>query len=292
MKYPANDGDVTEYQAVTPPNRTPRIYYVNGMQTDAKTHAQSCTCLSILTERVVHGVFNATGGAGLGFLVDLLQCGDDWLNVFRAKLGEKSVGAINDTINGLNTFVRQKVGYPPANPVNVAEEIRRHIPEQERLRFVEKYITNKPTKSLFRELRANRDHRHIFIAHSQGILITADALWAMSVAYGESSLGNMQVFSLASPTPAWPLGIRYKRKVYGHTNDLVTLCDPHNWDFIMKRLADGMFSRTAGDWRQHGTSWVPGLAGHDINRNIALNFSTTLRRELGLPPLTKALPKI
>jgi hypothetical protein len=130
--------------------------------------------------------------------------------------------------------------------------------------------------------------KQVIIAHSQGNLITADALWAMVLAFGEDSLAAMQVYSLASPSPAWPLGIRHHRKVYGHTNDLVTLFDPHNWTALTGRLANGKFGRTAGDWRQFGPSARPGLAGHDVGRNIALNFSKTIRRDLGLPPLPDA----
>jgi hypothetical protein len=77
-----------------------------------------------------------------------------------------------------------------------------------------------------------------------------------------------------------------------HTNDLVTLCDPHNWAFLTPRLAEGKLGRTAGDWRQYGKSWMPGLDGRDINRNIVLIFSTTIQRKLGLPPLNGALAKI
>jgi hypothetical protein len=37
---------------------------------------------------------------------------------------------------------------------------------------------------------------------------------------------------------------------------------------------------------------MPGLDGHEINRNIVLIFSTTIQRKLGLPPLNGALAKI
>ncbi|MCI0640767.1 MAG: hypothetical protein L0Y72_00220 [Gemmataceae bacterium] len=293
MNQPNTDGQVLQYAAVSPPVTLPRIYYVNGIQTEAQTHAQTATSLSILTERVVFGVYNQSAGKGAGILVDLLQCGADWTDIFLSKLAELGNLGINHVINGVRDYVRGKLGQPPADPVNVAESIRKRIPERHRVAFIEGCVAtyNKATAALFRELRTNVGHKQIIIAHSQGNLITADALWSIVIAYGEESLSNMQVYSLASPTPAWPLGIRYRRKVYGHTNDLVTLCDPHNWTWITSRLADGMFGRTAGDWRRHGNGWIPGLGGHDLGRNIALNFATTIRRDLGLPPLNGALPK-
>jgi hypothetical protein len=292
MNLPTTDGEVLAYQAVTPPGTTARIYYVNGIQTDAEGHAQTATALSILTEHVVQGVYNATAGKGAGIVLDLLQCGADWADVFLSKLAELGNLGINRAVNGAIDFVRAKLGRPQADPVNVAGLIRDRVPERHRVAFIEGCVAlyNKATASLFRELRTYRGDRQVIIAHSQGNLITADALWSMVLAYGETSLADMQVYSLASPAPAWPLGIRHRRKVYGHTNDLVTLCDPHNWTWITARLLDGKFGRTAGDWRRHGDSWLPGLGGHDLGRNVALNFSTTIRRDLGLPPLTGPLP--
>jgi hypothetical protein len=292
MIIPSIDGQVLSYSAVVPPNPMPRIYYVNGIQTDAEGHARSATALSILTERVVNGVYNASAGKGAGIVVDLLQCGADWADVFLSKLAEVGNSGLNRAINGVVGWVREKTGRAPADPVNAADAIRRRIPERHRVAFIERCVSmyNPATASLFRELRGNLGERQVIVAHSQGNLITADALWSMVIAYGEGSLANMQVYSLASPAPAWPLGIRGRRKVYGHTNDLVTLCDPHNWTFITSRLFDGKFGRTAGDWRLHGTKWVPGLGGHDLNRNVALNFSTTIRRDLGLPPPAEELP--
>jgi hypothetical protein len=290
---PEVDGQVVDYAAVRPTNQLPRIYYVNGIQTDGVTHAKTAIALSILTERVVHGVYNATAGKGAtGMILDLLQCGEDWADIFLSKLAEIGNFGVNAMVNGLLKHAREKLGRPPQDPTNVAESIRRKFPERRRVAFIEACLSvyNKATASLFRELRTHAQVKQVIIAHSQGNLITADALWSMVIAYGEQSLSNIQVYSLASPSPGWPLGIRYRRKVYGHTNDLVTLCDPHNWTWITSRLAEGKFNRTAGDWRKYGKDWWPGLGGHDLRRNMELNFAKRIRSDLGLPPLTAALP--
>ena len=289
---PTTNGQIMEYAAVLPPNAAPRIYYVNGIQTDGPGHAKTAYALSVLTEHVVYGVFNATAGIGAGIIVDLLQCGADWMDIFLSKLAEIGNIGVSAAVDVIVNFVRSKQGLPPRDPVSVADAIRQKVPEAQRVAFIEGCLGtyNKATVSLFQQLRAHIGQKQMIVAHSQGNLITADALWSMVIAYGESSLADMQVYSLASPSPAWPLGIRHRRKVYGYTNDLVTLCDPHNWTFITKRIADGMFGRTAGDWRQYGTSALPGLDAHDVNRNIALNFTNTIRNDLGLPPLTTAKP--
>jgi hypothetical protein len=294
VDVPKSDGAVIAYRAVDPALATPRIYYVNGIQTDGPGHARAATVLSTLTEHVVYGVYNATGGLGpVGMVTDLLQCAFDWSDVFLSKLSEIGNLSVNKAVNGLAGYFRQKRGLAPPDPFNLAEEIRRRVPEQRRVEFIEWCVAryNRATASLFRQLYTHAGEKQLIVAHSQGNLITADALWSMVIAYGERSLERMQVYSLASPAPAWPLGIRYKRKVYGHTNDLVTLADPHNWTWVTGRVAGGKFGRTAGDWRQFGPSGLPGLAGHDLTRNMTLlNFARRIRQDLGLPPLTEAAP--
>ncbi|HMO36350.1 MAG TPA: hypothetical protein PKA06_09925 [Gemmatales bacterium] len=292
VTIPSRDGQVLRYQVIQPGHLAPRIYYINGIQTTAEAHARTATGLSILTERPVYGVYNASAGQGAGIILDLLQCGADWVDIFLSKTAEITNIGINHLINKVTKVVRDAVGKPPRNPVNVADSIRQRIPEKQRILLIENALSlyNKATASLFQQLRQYRSEKQILIAHSQGNLITADALWSMVICYGEASLMHMQVYSLASPAPAWPLGIRYRRKVYGHTNDLVTLFDPHNWTFITNRLAYGRFGRTAADWRKHGSSWLPGLGGHDLSRNIALNFSRTIRKDLELPPIDGGLP--
>jgi hypothetical protein len=46
---PQVDGQVVDYAGVRPTNQLPRIYYVNGIQTDGVTHAKIAIALSILT---------------------------------------------------------------------------------------------------------------------------------------------------------------------------------------------------------------------------------------------------
>ena len=286
MLIPKHDGEVIAYHSIIPIVTHPRIYYVNGIQNDGRDHAQTATALSALTEHQIIGIYNATAGKGAGIILDLLQCGADWTDVFLSKIAEWGNIGVNFVVNHLLDFLRQNLGMGKGDPVNMANAIRQKVPFKQRLALIEACVStyNKATASLFHQLDKHLGSKQIIIAHSQGNLIAADALWSMVICHGEESLADMRVYSLASPAPAWPLGIRHRRKVYGHTNDLVTLADPHNW-LLIDQLAGGIFGRAAGDWRRFGKSWVPGLAGHDLGRNMALNFSTSIRRDLGLAPI-------
>jgi hypothetical protein len=216
---------------------------------------------------------------------------------FASQIGETGTGYLNQGL----TITRDAIGSGIASlnrrfgwnlptprhetPVDVARNLRTTLSPEQRRRLATFLIsrTNAAAASLFNQLYAGHTQSQWIIAHSQGNLVTADALWALSIAYGDNILSNMQVFSLASPTPAWPAGIDYRRKVYGHTNDLVTLCDPHNWTWLSSNILDGRFGRVAGDWRQHGTSATPGIEPHDMRLNVfQLNFVNRLRRDLGL----------
>jgi hypothetical protein len=306
VPHPIRDGEVKVFDRTVRSSRIePRIYYVNGINTDGPTHAKTATVLSIITEGPIVGVYNYTAvnwAWKAGILVDLLQCGADWADAVKAKMAEFGTAGINKAISGVNDFLRQKAGKSIADPVNVAQVVRAKIPAHYRTAFVEGYLgeSNAATASLFRELVKNRDKHQWVVAHSQGNLITANALWGLAIAYGDGILSRIRIYSLASPAPAWPLGIRSTaggggRLVYGHKDDFVTLADPHNWTFITGKLADGKFGRTPGDWRKFGKNLVPGLpglGGHDLDRNIALNFFRRIRGDLLLPPWDGELPAI
>jgi hypothetical protein len=323
---PKFDGELRLYRApeCRHPN-VPRIYYVNGINTSADEHAAAAVALSKITERGVYGVYNQSAGAGtkLGMAEDLLQCVADWASSATSKMMEWGNLAVNAAVNtardvasGLGKFVRYHFGNGEAvkdqsdsskEHFNAAEVFRRTIPEETRVSLMERKLSvyNKATASLFRQLRRHRSGRQFIVAHSQGNLITCDALWAMVIVFGEDSLGKMKVYSLASPAPAWPLGIRGgRRKVYGHTNDLVTFADPHNWPLALKMAAanalfgpagavgaaatSNAFGRTAGDWRPYGDNPLPNIKPHDLWLHLdpkALHFANRIRSDLGLPRL-------
>jgi hypothetical protein len=236
VSQPQVNGTVTPYRAVIRVHLAtqPRIYYVNGIQTDGATHARTAYALSALTQRVVHGVFNATWskGTAVGFGVDLGQCLVDWAFGVTSKLLE-----VHDAVvDGIADRIRSLFGtrpIPGTNGDHLVDQIVEEISPTQRKQFCDAmFLYNRATAALYQQLRDHVSENQIIVAHSQGNLITSNALWAMTILHGHESLQDMYVYSLASPAPAWPLGIRYRLRAYHHDNDLVVLANPHNWPFI------------------------------------------------------------
>lgn len=258
---PKGDGDVNLYNMGCSTVFTPRIYFVNGIRVLAGSHAQTAGYLSMLIERPVWGVYNATAGLRIGSLVDFWQCLRDWTQNAGARLSSRS-----------------NLNKPPKVPDD-------KIPAF--LADIEKTYTvwNKATLSLFKQLIENRREPQMIIAHSQGNLITSNALFVMEDVLGSAGLQKVRVYSLASPAPAWPLGLR---KTYGgggrqdnaFMNDLVVLARPHN---LAKKVGIGAF-QNAGDFRTHAPSFPIDIRPHDTNTIIeTLNFLKSIRGDLGLP---------
>jgi hypothetical protein len=145
-------------------------------------------------------------------------------------------------------------------------------------------VWNRATLTLFKELARHKSQRQLIIAHSQGNLITSNALFVLEDIFGSASLQNIRVYSLASPAPAWPLGLRIThggggRQDNAFMNDLVALLRPHN---LAAKVGVDRF-QNAGDFRTHAGSGPVSIAPHATNAIIeTLNFLKSIRGDLGL----------
>jgi hypothetical protein len=258
---PARDGEVNVYNLTESPFATPLVYFVNGIRVVGREHALTASYLSVLIERPVWGVFNKTAGVRLGSVADLAQCLLDYTQNATARLGSRS----NQN-----------------KPAQVSDE---RIPEFLSRLEKEYVVWNQATLALFKELVRHKGQRQLIIAHSQGNLITSNALFVMEDVFGSASLQNIRVYSLASPSPAWPLGLRITnggggRQDNAFMNDLVSLLRPHN---LAAKVGVSRF-QNAGDFRTHAGSGVVSLAPHATGAIIeTLNFLKSIRRDLGLP---------
>lgn len=257
---PAADGEVNVYDLGNSGIQRPRVYFVNGIRVLPRDHALTAGYLSLLIERPVHGIYNKTAGVKAGSVVDLLQCVADFTQNAGARLTSR---------------------FNQGKPAKISEAQMPEFINNLEKNFV---VWNKATLSLLRELLKHRHEQQLIVAHSQGNLITSNALFVMEDVLGSAGLQKVRVYSLASPSPAWPLGLRITnggggRQDNAFMNDLVSLLRPQN---LTKKLGIGGW-QNAGDFRTHSTSPAVALAPHDATLIIdTLNFLKSIRGDLGL----------
>ena len=230
-------------------------YYLRSTQKLPPT----CPCW---VEHPIWGVYNQTAGQKLGSVVDVLQCVLDF--------AQNSLARTTSSGNQ---------GKNPKIPENKMDEFLRDLEK--------KYVVwNRATLQLFRQLAIHRNKRQFIVAHSQGNLITSNALFVLEDVLGSAGLRNIRVYSLASPSPAWPLGLRVThggggRQDNAFMNDMVALLRPHN---LAKKIGLGGF-QNAGDFRTDPSSGPVALAPHDVNKIIrTLNFLKSIQQRLRIEP--------
>lgn len=255
IPIPSRDGATNKYNLSASDAVAPKIYFVNGIRVQGRDHAKTAALLSLLTERPVWGIYNKTSGAAR----DLLQCVMDYTQNAGARLSSSK------------NLDRNPV--PDHEVQNTLDDL-----------FQRAFIWNTATATLVRELVENRHKRRMIIAHSQGNLITSNALFVIEDLLGASALANIRVYSLASPSPAWPLGIRRTnggggRQENAFMNDLVALLRPHN--AAAKIGLKGL--QNEGDFRDFKDFKITDpIKPHDTNENIQLNFLKSIRGDIGL----------
>lgn len=271
IKIPSADGELNQYNVTNSTVTHQKVIYVNGMQTDGRAHAKTAALISLVVERPVWGVYNSTHG----FLRDGLQSGLDYLqNAF----GRGSSGELTPNRN-----------VPAGDVSRLADDI-----------ISKATIWNKATPTLFRTLMRNIQSPQYIVAHSQGNLITSNALFVLQNALGSQALSKIRVYSLASPSPGWPLGLRHTnggggRQENAFMNDFVALLRPHN---ALKKTKNTLKSvplpstqivgtalpdiQNEGDFRTLEDGGFVGLKAHAIQENMALNFVNSIRGDLNL----------
>lgn len=191
---PDQDGHVTRYvadevrnKAWFNPNR--QIIFVNGMGNTGANHAESCYELSLMMGATVLGVFNRTDG----FWADLGQCIKDKVKL--SAVQSQTMFSFDDW----NSVV--EAAYRAAKAVN---------PGLDKVDFVGQLIAgNKATHALYGLLvgQGGIGTGIEVYCHSQGNLITSNALTAVAIAKGKHAIAGMQVNSFGSPCRYWPPGI-------------------------------------------------------------------------------------
>lgn len=218
-RVPSRDGDLTVYRAQgASPHR--RLVYVNGINTSGVDHERSALSLSGLLRAEVWGIFNRSDG----MLLDLVQCADEYGSLVEdvmMKAGKKglSIAArVGGLIGGATLPGLQHVG-------NVAGALI----DSTELPPITDVLRNPATHGLW-SLLAHKagswPHASVsIVAHSQGNLIVSSALFMHSYSRRVKHIGThrpIHVFSLASPSPAWPREGSVTVRTYSHADDFVT----------------------------------------------------------------------
>ncbi len=205
---PRRDGEINLFVSPEAEGRSwydggKRVIFVNGMANSGSDHATSARALSLLQGCPVIGVFNRSDG----FWGDIGQCLTDKAVLVSAQSG---------------SFQTWKLALDAA--YLVARQAR---PGLTKIDFVGGLIADNPaTHSLYNLLTSTPENRmratRIF-CHSQGNLVTSNALTAVALALGENAISGLHVNSFGSPCRYWPSGLRHEQRAF--TFDPVTWLD-------------------------------------------------------------------
>lgn len=240
-RNPTGDGDVNLY--ISPEaegkswfNSGRRVMFVNGMDNSPTDHASSARALSLLQGCPVIGVYNQTDGVWL----DLGQCITD-----KARLVGVQAGMV---LSFDQWVIAARAMYSVARARN---------PGLTAVDFYASLVADNPaTSALFRLLATGTVSRATPIyCHSQGNLITSNALTAVAMALGSPSIAGMEINSFGSPCRYWPPGIN-------RTNNAFTF-DPVSWLDLRMDLTSSKVGFVAG----HGfTLYMQNDAEFVVNR--------------------------
>ena len=207
---PSGDGAVTRY--VSPEvvgkawyNPAKPVIFVNGMQNSGELHRDNALALSLMVGAPVHGVYNKS----TGFLSDVFQCVTDKLRL--AGIQAESAGGQTDWYKTVEVIYQLE---------------RKRSPGLTKDDFVYGMLgSNEATKALYALLIGTPGGMlgAPIYAHSQGNLITSNALTGVMLARGPAAIAGIEVHSFGSPARWWPAGL--KRQSYSFTFDMVAFLD-------------------------------------------------------------------
>ena len=207
---PSQDGDVTCFISPEVVNKswfTPGkpVIFVNGMMNSPANHAESAMAISLMLGAPVYGVFNAK----INFVSDLWQCLTDKLRLAGVQaLPRAGFANWSRVIDAQYAVARQR------NPaLSKAEYVASLLGANRATQALFRLLVGSPAALLGRPIHC----------HSQGNLITSNALTAVALARGLGSIDGQPVFSYGSPCRYWPHGIARVNNAF--TFDPVSMLD-------------------------------------------------------------------
>ena len=203
---PVTDGQIGFYvseEAVKKPWFQPakQVMFINGMNTSGSQHAESARDLSLIQACPVLGIYNRTNGIAR----DFLQC-------------------LRDKVTLLSPFATSVVEWTRSVDAAFAAA-RAKSPAVQRIDFIRRIVEGNAATVALYDLMVGMDQgqrlaQRIY-CHSQGNLITSNALTAVAIALGPQAIQGIEVNSFGSPCHTWPDGLR--RTNFTFTFDYVVL---------------------------------------------------------------------
>jgi hypothetical protein len=257
--------DVSEYAAffttdkrVRRISRAPRrsnypVIFVNGMQgSPVKFRAQACA-VSALSGGPVLSVYN---GSGTSFLL-----GD---NAGRAKTaGDKPGNILTDLVECLT----DKLQSTDWDQLTTWLKRKRGVPQQQ----LESEMThnlsrfNRAAGSLYALLlQPGFEHARI-VAHSQGNIITCNAVNALAATRGNKAISGMKIYAVASPVVFWSEAGMFGQdivSIHALANDLVAWLGANVSDLpylVLRRPVDRESESMEGTEVSERYAWTPNL---------------------------------
>ncbi|TWI36919.1 hypothetical protein [Paracoccus sulfuroxidans] len=207
---PSNDGTVTRF--VSPEVQTKGWYnpakpvvFVNGMQNTGQDHADNANALSLMVGSPVYGVYNQSAS----LVGDLFQCLTDKMRL--SGIQSQSAGGQTDWYKVTEVLFQ------------IERKLRPGITKED---FVYEMLGgNQATKALYALLIGAPEAKLgcPIYCHSQGNLITSNALTGVMLARGPGAIAGLEVHSFGSPARWWPAGLN--RQSYSFTFDMVAFLD-------------------------------------------------------------------
>ncbi len=232
---PTADGTVTRFISPEVKNKswfnpTRPVIFVNGMMNTGADHRASAEALSLMLGCPVIGVYNKKDG----FWTDLFQCITD-----KAQLTSVQTRNLNQNTDWINFFDTVWRKLRETRPTLSKEDLAYDM-----------LAANAAAQSLFALLIGQPGGmlgRPIY-CHSQGNLVTSNALSAVTLVQGAGAVRGLEVNSFGSPARGWPVGLNRTNNAY--TFDPVSLLDLRmDWTSskVGFKLAHGFLNYVAQD---------------------------------------------
>lgn len=224
---PNRDGDVTAYipaelRGKSWFNPAQSVIFVNGMDNSAADHEEAGNALSLMLGCRVVGVFNATQGKAS----DLWQCLKDKLTLTNFHFNPGGTAVVGATVPGAGLAYGGAADFTGMKRFadTAFDQARARTPGLDKDAFIGRVLEDNPAAVALYKLLLGQPGAMLgkpIHAHSQGNLITSNALTAVGLARGYGALSNLEVNSYGSPARNWPPGLR-------RTNNAFSL-DPVSW---------------------------------------------------------------